>query len=823
MLRHLPRRCSVTALIALAALGTAHAHEDDPKVLSTQAPTTRPSLYLGQTGGSAASFGFTSGGGISLITNLTPSQLDGNGGNDCWGYTSPSGREYALYCSEGSTIFIEITNPASPQIIATHSAASCLWRDVKVFGHHAYSVSECGAGIQVFDMSSIDSGSVPLVNTITSGGTTDSHNVAIDEESGYLYRCGGGSDLGLRIYDLNGNPAAPAYVSTWQDRYVHDAQIVTYTSGPFAGKEIAFCCGGGSNGSVNTRFEVLDVTNKNNIQVLGTVFYPNAGYSHEGWLSEDRQYFYLGDEFDESNANLDSTTYVIDVSDINNPSYVGAFDNGNPAITHNLYTHNGYIFEANYRAGIRIFDASVSPTNPPEVAFFDTYPADDDKDYNGLWSCYPYFPSGTVIGSDRESGLFIWNVGGLLIDISFPNGTPSVLDPGGETVRVDISGAAPGTEELVYDAGAGQVTTSLVNLGSGQFDAVFPPLACGSSVTWTIQAATSGGTVVSSAVQQAVVADSLITVVSNDMETNAGWTGGAPGDTATTGQWERVDPIGTAAAPEDDHSPAGSMCWITDQHTGGGVGSNDVDGGFTTLLSPVLDMAGLTDPEISYWRWYVNNGNNSVDDQFVIDITNGGPWINVETLGPGGQSTGWKFHSFRVSDFVVPSATVQMRFIASDTGSGSIVEAGIDDFEATDLSCGPACGATSYCTSNANSTGNAATISALGSTSVSTNDLALEAIGCPSSQPGIFYFGPNQISVAFGNGTRCVGGSVFRFPPIASNVFGVATLAVDYSSLPFGASIQAGDTWNFQYWFRDPAAGGANFDLSDGLEALFCP
>ena len=86
------------------------------------------------------------------------------------------------------------------------------------------------------------------------------------------------------------------------------------------------------------------------------------------------------------------------------------------------------------------------------------------------------------------------------------------------------------------------------------------------------------------------------------------WSSGASGDTATTGIWTRVDPVGTAAQPEDDHTPAGLKCWVTGQGSaGGGLGDNDVDNGKTTLLTPILDLTSYPDPHISYWRWYSND------------------------------------------------------------------------------------------------------------------------------------------------------------------------------------------------------------------------
>jgi hypothetical protein len=157
-----------------------------------------------------------------------------------------------------------------------------------------------------------------------------------------------------------------------------------------------------------------------------------------------------------------------------------------------------------------------------------------------------------------------------------------------------------------------------------------------------------------------------------------------------------MDPQATDAQPGDDHTPAGTMCWITDGRAGTGVGTYDVDDGKTTLFSPIYDVSGLTGARISYWRWYSNNqGASPGADVFVVDISNDGGdnWENVETVGPTGAGTtgGWIYYEFTVADVVAPSDAVQLRFIASDEGDGSIVEAALDDFQIFAVDCGDDC------------------------------------------------------------------------------------------------------------------------------------
>lgn len=142
-----------------------------------------------------------------------------------------------------------------------------------------------------------------------------------------------------------------------------------------------------------------------------------------------------------------------------------------------------------------------------------------------------------------------------------------------------------------------------------------------------------------------------------------------------------------------------------------------------------------------------------------------------------------------------------------------------------------ACGAeAAFCSTSANSVGAGALMSTNGERSITANALELRADGCPAGQFGIFYYGATQVAggagAPFGDGLRCVGGAgqpIFRLPPIAVGGSGRLAFAVDFSGLPNGGDITAGSTWNFQAWYRDPAAGGTGFNLSDGLEISFCP
>jgi hypothetical protein len=139
---------------------------------------------------------------------------------------------------------------------------------------------------------------------------------------------------------------------------------------------------------------------------------------------------------------------------------------------------------------------------------------------------------------------------------------------------------------------------------------------------------------------------------------------------------------------------------------------------------------------------------------------------------------------------------------------------------------GAGCSTLVYCTSAPNSAGPGAHIGSSGSLSIAANDFTLTATGAIPDQPGLFYYGPETMEQPFGDGFRCVGGSAYRLnPPVVVGPGGDAARLVDFTQPPADAgpgAIVAGSTWYFQFWYRDPAAAGAGFNLSDGLRASFC-
>lgn len=374
---------------------------------------------------------------VDLLAALPASAMGAAGasGNDIWGWTDPvTGREWALMGLSNGTSFVDVTDPVNPVYVArlpTQTFDSS-WRDVKVYADHAFIVSEASShGIQVFDLTKLRNVTdPPVVFDIASDlaahytGFGSAHNIAINEETGYAYAVGTNTcGAGLHMVDIS-NPANPTSAGCYaDDGYTHDVQCVVY-SGPDPGHQGDEICFAFNEDTVT----IVDVTSKINPVELSRTGYQDDGYVHQGWLTPDQRYLIHDDELDEQFFGHNTWTYVWDLADLEAPVLVDHFESSAPAIDHNQYVHDGFTYQSNYRAGLRILDlVDAAEGVLEEVAFFDTYPASNSASFSGTWSNYPYFESGTVIVSDINSGLFVLrpNLAGALFEDGFESGNTS--------------------------------------------------------------------------------------------------------------------------------------------------------------------------------------------------------------------------------------------------------------------------------------------------------------------------------------------------------------------------------------------------------------
>jgi len=281
------------------------------------------------------------------------------------------------------------------------------------------------------------------------------------------------------------------------------------------------------------------------------------------------------------------------------------------------------------------------------------------------------------------------------IQIYLPNGFPDVISPG-ESINIAVEineitdSYVPGSGKMYYRYDVGSyIELSLVHIDGELYEATLPLVNCGDIPEFYFSAeGESTGVIYSPEEAPDMVYSSLVgeltTVFTDNFESDTGWT---VENACADGEWERGDPVGwNRGDPSHDYDGSGN-CYLTDNNPNDE--NCDVDDGTTWLISPTIDLSHGIDGKIDYALWYTNNfGNDPNNDLFKVYISNnnGANWILAEIIGPE-TSFGWNERSFMISDFVTPTNRIKVRFEASDLNEGSVVEAGIDDFNAYTFDC----------------------------------------------------------------------------------------------------------------------------------------
>ena len=340
--------------------------------------------------------------------------------SDAWGWTDPeTGREYGLVGRSGGAAIIDVTDAVNPAYLGVIPANRSGARDLKVYADHLFFTGDgAGAhGLVVFDLTRLRDVTNPPAEfepDLRWDGIGSAHNLIIDTGAGTAFTvstsgdghtCGGG----LVMIDIR-QPLAPEFAGCYTDTEglifqgrTHDAQCLVY-DGPdtdYRDRELCFA-------SNETALRIVDVTDKANPRPISAAAYPGVAYIHQGWLSDDRRYFYLDDELDELVGTTDRTkTIVWDVTDLDDPVVIADYYGPNNATDHNLYVKGDRMYQANYQAGFRVIDIS-DPENLREVGHFDTTPyGADPPGFNGAWTAFPYFESETVLVTSMLEGVFL--------------------------------------------------------------------------------------------------------------------------------------------------------------------------------------------------------------------------------------------------------------------------------------------------------------------------------------------------------------------------------------------------------------------------------
>lgn len=274
----------------------------------------------------------------------------------------------------------------------------------------------------------------------------------------------------------------------------------------------------------------------------------------------------------------------------------------------------------------------------------------------------------------------------------YPSGRPDVLDPaGGVAFVVEVLGknggeAQPGTGVLHYDAGGGYMAAPMNEVSDNVYEAIFPPIACGTAVRYYVSAETVAGTQLTDPINApvtfftAVSANSAQVIFADNFEGNQGWT--VENINLTDGAWTRGVPAsdGSRGDPTLDFDGSGS-CFLTDN----APGNSDVDGGPTRLISPIIDLSEHTSVTLDYARWFFNDDNDV--DRLDVHVSNdgGGTWTLVESVPHAG---GWVPRSVQLEDFLTLTSQMRVRFSATDNPNDSVTEAAIDAVSIGTFQCG---------------------------------------------------------------------------------------------------------------------------------------
>jgi choice-of-anchor B domain-containing protein len=349
--------------------------------------------------------------------------------SEIWGFVdADDNREYAILGHRNGTAIYDVTTPATPVLVGNIPGNTSLWREVKALqipqagGPHrayAYVTTEApGGGLQIIDLSNLPA-SVSLANTLSEFSTSHTlyvsninyaTNVALPGRQPFLYIAGSNIAGGAyRIYDLS-DPVVPRLVtpSPTGAGYMHDSTSMLITD-----NRTTQCANAHNPCEVlvdfnETSVDLWDVTDKAAPVRLSTTTYPTATYVHSGWPTEDQRYIVVHDELDELRRSLNTQIYTLDVGDLRTPSLVTSYSGGTTSTDHNGYTIGSRYYVSHYKRGLVIFDVS-NPRALSEIGSFDTYlsPSANTAGTDGAWGVYPFLPSGTLLVSDIENGLFL--------------------------------------------------------------------------------------------------------------------------------------------------------------------------------------------------------------------------------------------------------------------------------------------------------------------------------------------------------------------------------------------------------------------------------
>ncbi|HKR04780.1 MAG TPA: choice-of-anchor B family protein [Bacteroidia bacterium] len=642
-----------------------------------------------------------------------------------WQYVDSLGNEYALIGAGDGIAIVDVTVPANPVLKFTVPAANSLWREIKTHSHYCYATTEGGGGVTIVNLQYLPDSVQSKVYTgdgVIAGQLGTAHTCQVTD--GYLYIFG--SDIGVGgaiIADLNNDPWNPEYVGIYDLHYIHDGYIRNDTL--WAGE------------IYEGQFSVIDVTDKTNPVLVATQATPGA-FCHNTWLSDNSQFLFTTDEV--NGAPMGS----FDVSDVSNIQMVDTYftDSMPNEEVHNVHVLNDFLICPSYGSQLTIVDGT-HPDNLVEIASYPTgnFLCWDASPYlpsgniiatdvgGGLYIFAPYYVQACYLEGNVTDSITNFPLNNVTVRVlSTPVQAQSVITgdykTGSATAGTfDVEFSKPGYITKIITGvtlNNGIITQLDVELASFIFSGQVVEASTGNPVSnsnvrikvntividlltdvngnFSTAAVNSGnGEIiadkwgfVSECINVSVPSASAVilqlpTGIYDDFTFDYGWT---VSGNALNGMWERGEPVGTMFSsntfnPDFDVTDDCSIeCYVTG-NAGGGFNDDDVDDGYTQIISPVFDLTSYSDPYLNYERWFYGLGSANSGDTLFITLSNGSSSAVVEMANMTSPSPGtWQSRSFRISDFISPTSTMHLTvYIEDKTGSQSPLECGFDKFQ----------------------------------------------------------------------------------------------------------------------------------------------